>query len=73
MGHESLPRVDRPDSVNTGPAPLIDERRLIDNIWHCWCGQGWIAETYSNNVVWPVQLVIESGGKEETISRDPNG
>lgn len=37
-------------------APLPDERRLIDGVWHVWCGQGWIAECYSDNVTWPVQL-----------------
>jgi hypothetical protein len=41
-------------NVSTGNPPLIDERRMIDGIWHGWAGKGWIAETYSDNVFWPV-------------------
>ena len=33
--------------TNTGPQPLLDERREIDGVWHVWCGRGWIAEVYS--------------------------
>ena len=43
-------------TVKTGAKPLLDERRLIDGAWHAWCGDGWIAECYSEYVHWPAQL-----------------
>jgi hypothetical protein len=36
--------------------PLLDERRMIDGVWHAWCGEGWIAEVYAANVVWRAQV-----------------
>ena len=44
---------------STGPKPLLDERRLIDGVWHVWCGKGWIAECYTENVVWRIQVTKE--------------
>ena len=49
--------------TTTGPQPLLDERRLIDGVWHVWCGEGWIAERYTENVVWRLQVTKERAKK----------
>lgn len=45
--------------VRTGPTPLLDERRLIDGVYHAWCGVGWVAECYAQYVSFPIQLPKE--------------
>ena len=62
------------DLLREATKPLLDERRIINGVWHAWCGNGWIAETYSNNVTWPVQInggALASGPVAITLLSDP--
>jgi hypothetical protein len=46
--------------TETGPKPYLGDHRMIDGVMHVWCGQGWIAECYSDYVVWPIELNPDS-------------
>lgn len=72
MGHESLPQVDRPDSVND---TQVRWARVNAEPFEYAIQQGPFGDDFVKLINGSClrRSLTESGGKEQTNSRDPNG